>query len=227
MIGPFWTTVGLAIFVGTLGIVWSNLWHRDPKTYLPYLTSGMVSWVLLSTICTDGCVTFILAEKLLRQLRISYTLLACATVWRNIVTFFHNLTIYLLVCVYAGVSITPATLLIIPGLALFCLNAIWITMLFGVICARFRDIQHLVVTLLQISLFLTPIFWSPDQLTGRTALLPEFNPLYHLVAIIREPLQGNAPAQSHWLFVIELAVIGWSITVLTLAKFRHRIVYWI
>ena len=38
--GPFWTTVGLALFVTCLGLVWANLWNRDPKVYLPYLTFG-------------------------------------------------------------------------------------------------------------------------------------------------------------------------------------------
>jgi ABC-type polysaccharide/polyol phosphate export permease len=225
--GPFWTTVGLALFVATLGLVWANLWHREPKVYLPYLTSGMVSWVLLSTICTDACVTFLLSETLLRQLRISYTLLACANVWRNVVLYFHNLSIFVLVALYAGVSINAASLLIIPGFALFCLNAIWITMVLGALCARFRDIQQLVGTMLQIALFLTPIFWSPDQLSGRTALLAELNPLYHLIAVIREPLLGQAPDLSHWVFVVVMAVFGWSLTVLMLTKFRQRIVYWI
>src|SRR5579871_139282 len=44
--GPFWSTLSLAIFVVTLGVVWSNLWHIDPKTYLPFLTSGMLCWAL-------------------------------------------------------------------------------------------------------------------------------------------------------------------------------------
>ena len=225
--GPFWTTVGLALFVATLGLVWANLWHREPKVYLPYLTSGMVSWVLLSTICTDACITFLMSETLLRQLRISYTLLACANVWRNVVLYFHNLSIFVLVVLYAGVSINAATLLIIPGFVLFCLNAIWITMLLGALCARFRDIQQLVGTMLQIALFLTPIFWSPDQLSGRTALLAELNPLYHLIAVIREPLLGQAPEPLHWLFVIVMTIAGWSLTILMLTKFRQRIVYWI
>jgi ABC-type polysaccharide/polyol phosphate export permease len=225
--GPFWTTVGLALFVTTLGLVWANLWHRDPKAYLPYLTSGMVCWVMFSTICLDGCVTFILAEKLLRQLRISYTLLACANVWRNGILFFHNLTIYVLICLYAGLPVTWATLLAIPGFALFFLNAVWITMLLGAVCARFRDVQQLCGTLLQISLFLTPIFWSPDQLTGRTALLAAINPLYYLIAVIREPLLGQAPPPSHWLIVILMAIIGWTLTIQMLTKFRPRIVYWL
>ncbi len=225
--GPFWTTVGLALFVTTLGLVWSNLWNRDPKVYLPYLTSGMICWVCFSTICTDACVTFVAAEKLLRQLRISYTLLACANVWRNVVYLFHNLSIYVLICFYGGVGVTWATPLVIPGFALFFLNAIWITMLLGALCARYRDIQQLVSTLMQIALFLTPIFWSPDQLTGRTMILAKLNPVYHLIEIVREPLLGKVPGQSHWLFVILLTIVGWILTLQMLTRFRSRIVYWI
>jgi ABC-type polysaccharide/polyol phosphate export permease len=225
--GPFWTTMGLALFVTTLGLVWANLWNRDPRTYLPYLTSGMVCWVMFSTICMDGCVTFINSEKLLKQLRISYTLLACSNVWRNAILFIHNLSIYALVCLYAGSPISWATLLIIPGFGLFWLNAVWITMLLGSLSARFRDVQQLVGTLLQISLFLTPIFWSPDQLTGRTQVLAAINPIYYLIAIIREPLLGRAPPLSQWLIVILVTIIGWVLTVQMLTKFRQRIVYWL
>ena len=225
--GPFWTTVGLGLFVTVLGLVWANLWHRDPKGYLPYLTSGMVCWVMFSTICMDGCVTFLVSEKLLRQLRISYTLLACSNVWRNSVLFLHNLTIYLLVCIYAGLPITWATLLVIPGFILFWINAVWITMLLGALAARYRDVQQLVGTLLQISLFLTPIFWSTNQLTGNTAMLAQLNPMYHLIAVIREPLLGTAPNWTHWFSVLLMAVVGWTMTIQMLARFRQRIVYWL
>jgi ABC-type polysaccharide/polyol phosphate export permease len=175
----------------------------------------------------DGCVTFLVSEKLLRQLRISYTLLACSNVWRNSVLFLHNLTIYLLVCIYAGLPITWATLLVIPGFMLFWVNAVWITMLLGALAARYRDVQQLVGTLLQISLFLTPIFWSTNQLTGKAAMLAQLNPMYHLLAVIREPLLGTAPSWTHWFSVLLMAVIGWTMTIQMLARFRRRIVYWL
>jgi ABC-type polysaccharide/polyol phosphate export permease len=225
--GPFWTTVGLALFVTTLGFVWTNLWHRDPKVYLPYLTAGMVCWVMFSTICTEGCLSLIVNEQLLKQLRISYTLLACTNVWRNAVLFLHNLTIFALVFLYAGLSVTWATLLIIPGFALFCINAVWISLVLGTLCARFRDVQQLVITLLQISMFLTPIFWTPDQLTGRTAIVAQVNPLYHLIAIIRDPLLGHAPEASSWFALVAMAIVGWMLTIYMLAKIRQRIIYWI
>jgi ABC-type polysaccharide/polyol phosphate export permease len=225
--GPFWTTVSLAFFVTSLGLVWSNLWHKDPKTFLPYLTSGMLCWVFFVAVCTEGCASFCGYEKLIKQLRISYTLLGSAVVWRNAIVFFHNLIIYVLVGIYAGVSINWASLLVIPGFALLCLNAVWIVVVLGTICARYRDFQQLVANILQVSLFLAPIFWSPDQLSGRTAFFAQFNPLYHLIAIVREPLLGQAPTLMNWLVVGLITIAGWMVTLQILTKLRHRIVYWL
>jgi ABC-type polysaccharide/polyol phosphate export permease len=225
--GPFWTTISLAIFVVALGLVWSNLWQQNPKTYLPYLTSGMICWVFLSTVCNEGCIALTGAESLIKQLRISYTLLACAAVWRNVIGFGHNLAVYILVCIYAGIYPTWATLLIVPGLLLFCCNCLWIVMLLGAACTRYRDIQQLVTNLLQISLFLTPIFWSSGQLKGRASFLAQFNPLYHLIAIVRDPLLGHYPDALHWIAVIGITIVGWALTLIVMSKFRHRIVYWL
>lgn len=225
--GPFWTTVSLALFVGTLGLVWSNLWHKDPKTYLPYLTSGMLCWVFFVAICTEGCGGFFAYEKLIKQLRISYTLLACGVVWRNMIVFFHNLIIFVIVGMYAGITVNWTTLLVIPGFGLLCLNAVWIVIVLGTACARFRDLQQLVGTLLQISLFLTPIFWAPDQLTGRAAVLAQFNPLFHLIAIVRDPLLGVAPTPLNWLAVVLITFVGWTTAIVMFTKLRHRIVYWL
>jgi ABC-type polysaccharide/polyol phosphate export permease len=225
--GPLWTTVSLALIVASLGLVWSNLWHKDPKVYLPYLTSGMLCWVFFLAICTEGCNSFCAYEKLIKQLRISYTLLACAIVWRNGIVFFHNLIIFALVALYGGIAINWSTLLVVPGFALFYLNAIWIVILLGTACARYRDLLQLVGNLLQITMFLTPIFWSPDQLTGRAVLFAQFNPIYHLVEIVREPMLGITPAPLHWVVVLFITAIGWAMAVQVLARFRHRIVYWI
>jgi ABC-type polysaccharide/polyol phosphate export permease len=225
--GPFWTTVSLALFVATLGLVWSNLWHKDPKSYLPYLTSGMLCWVFFTAVCTEGCASFIAYEKLIKQLRISYTLLACGVVWRNTIVFLHNFIIYVIICIYAGITVHWATLLVVPGCALLCLNAVWIIIVLGIACARYRDLQQLVSTALQISLFLTPIFWAPDQLTGRAAILAQFNPLYHLIAVVRSPLLGVPPTPLNWLAVGLMTLVGWTIAILMFTKLRHRIVYWL
>ncbi len=225
--GPFWTTLSLAIFVFTLGVVWANLWNQDVTVYLPFLTAGMLCWTLFSTICNEGCIGIICNESLVKQLPVSYTLLACATVWRNVVVFVHNVSIYVLVCLYAGVSLTWAMLLTVPGVVLICVNGLWISILLGMACARYRDIQQLVGSLLQISMFLTPVLWSANQLKGPVLKLAEYNPLYHLIVVARDPMMGRMPDARNWLAVALITIFGWGLTIFVMSRFRHRVVYWL
>src|SRR5271166_4726826 len=68
MIGPFWSSLSLAVFVAALGVVWSQLWNLNIKEYLPYLTSGLICWLLFSAFVTEGCTVFIANESLIKQL---------------------------------------------------------------------------------------------------------------------------------------------------------------
>jgi ABC-type polysaccharide/polyol phosphate export permease len=58
-------------------------------------------------------------------------------------------------------------------------------------------------------------------------VLAEYNPLYHLISVVRDPLLGRAPELLHWLIVIGITLAGWVLTLEVMSKFRHRIVYWI
>ena len=227
LIGPFWTTISLGIFVVVMGVLWSQLWKVGPQTYLPFLTSGMITWMLFSAMTTEGCAAFSSSEGLIRQLRISYTMLACSIVWRNLIVFGHNLLIYALVFLYGGLTPNWSTLLVVPGLILLCLNGLWIALVLGLICARYRDIQQLVQSLLQISMFLTPIFWAPEQLQGRALNLVHYNLLYQYIEIVRGPLLGKTPEAWTYLMVGCATIAGWLLALFLHARFRRRIAYWL
>jgi ABC-type polysaccharide/polyol phosphate export permease len=226
-LGPFWATLSLGIFVVIMGVLWSQLWKMDVKVYMPFITSGMIAWLLFSTMTIEGCATFSGSDLLIRQLRIPYTVLACSVVWRNLIVFGHNLLIYALVFVYAGLPLAWSMLLIIPGILLLSLNGLWIALLLGLICARYRDIQQLIQSLLQIAMFLTPIFWTPAQLQGRFVILADYNLLYHYIQLVREPLMGQVPALWSWIVVCAATLVGWTLTILLHGRFRRRIAYWL
>ena len=118
-------------------------------------------------------------------------------------------------------------LLVIPGLILLMINGAWITMLLGLTCLRFRDVQQVVTSLIQVSMFVTPIFWPIDQLKGtRRMVFVEMNPLYHLVQIVRAPLLGQMPSALSYAVVILVAVVGWALTYFLFKQFRKRMAYW-
>lgn len=225
--GPFWTAVSLGIFVVSMGLVWAGLWKQEPAVYLPFLTAGMIVWVMISSIASDSCGTFISAELLVKQLRISYTLLAAAVVWRNMIVFFHNLLIFAAVFIYSGMSFSWAMLLVVPGLLLLGLNSVWIGLVLGMLCARIRDIQQLITNLLQISMFLTPVFWTPEQIPGRLVFVVDYNILFHYIEMVRRPLLGQVPSAWSYCFVLLVTIGGWAVAIALLNRFRHRLPYWL
>ena len=227
VIGPFWSSLSLAIFVVILGITWAQLWKIDPKEYLPFLSAGMICWFLFSAFVTEGCQVFIASEGLIKQLRISYMMLVCSLIWRNLIVFIHNLVIYIPICIYGQVPVNIYTLAVIPGLFFLCLNGVWIVIVLGLLCARFRDIQQVVISLLQISMFVTPILWSPKLLTGRAVVLVDYNMIYHYIVIVRDPLLGQPPSAWSWFMVIVATIVGWAFTLYLYSRFQRRIAYWL
>src|SRR5688572_23267737 len=60
---PLWPTPSLRIFTADLAGVWARLWNQAPRTYLPFLCAGMLSWNLVQAMIIDGCSVFVGGEK--------------------------------------------------------------------------------------------------------------------------------------------------------------------
>jgi len=228
IIGPLWGTLNLTVFILALGTVGGGLLNRNFSDYLPFLATGMILWVMMSTIISESASLFISSHNLFRQMQFSYSILAYALVWRNFVVLLHNLAVYLLVfALTVPHLITVWTLLAIPGILIVLLNGVWAALLLGMICLRFRDLQQLITTFLQIGIFVTPVFWPPESLSGtRRLVFVELNPLYSLMEVVRAPLLGKAPSDLVYATVLAITVIGWVVTYLFFRHFRKRIAYW-
>jgi ABC-type polysaccharide/polyol phosphate export permease len=227
-IGPFWNSITLAVYVLTVGTVGAAIWHQDIYEYLPFLVSGMIVWTLVSSIITESCSLFIAGQSLFRNIRFEYSILSYALVWRNFLVLLHNLAVYFLVVLVLKASLLSFTaLLAIPGLALVLINGLWVSLLFGIICLRFRDVPPLVSSALQIAMLITPLFWPADTLTGmKRFVFVELNPLYHVVDVVRGPLVGRVPEATSYTVMVALAIGGWWLTYAMFKRFRKRIAYW-
>jgi len=227
-IGPFWTSITLAVYVLTVGTVGAAIWHQNIYDYLPFLVSGMIVWTLVSSIITESCSLLTAGQSLFRNIRLDYSILAYALVWRNFLVLLHNFVVYFLVVLVLKPSLLSVTaLLAIPGLALVLLNGVWVSLLFGMLCLRFRDVPPLVSSVMQIAMLITPLFWPADTLTGtKRFVFVELNPLYHVVDVVRAPLIGRVPDATSYGVMIAMTIGGWWLTYAMFKRFRKRIAYW-
>jgi homopolymeric O-antigen transport system permease protein len=227
-LGPFWNSATLAVYAVAVGAVGAGLFRQDIQHYLPYLVSGLITWTLISTVILESCTLFVTRHALFRNVRFEYSILAYALVWQNFIFFIHNLVVYLGIALLLQPQLIGFTaLLALPGLLLILLNGVWVALLFGMFCLRFRDGQPLVQTLVQISMLVTPIFWSVDNLTGsRRIFFVQINPIYHLIEVVRAPLLGVAPPATSCFAAFATTAVGWVFAFVIFRLFRKRISYW-
>ncbi len=226
VLGPFWLTLSMAILVAALGFLYSKLFGIAIDDYLPFLTLGFLAWGLISGVIIDGCTAFTAAEPFIKQMKLPFSLHIYRIVWRNLIIFAHNFVVYIGVAVVFGIWPGIAGLLLLPGLVLIVLTAIWVGLLLGMICARFRDVPQIVVSVLQVAFFLTPIIWKPELLGSRAGFV-QANPFFHFVELVRAPLLGSVPGLMTWIVVLATTLAGWFVTFLFFRRFRARIAYWV
>ena len=114
----------------------------------------------------------------------------------------------------------------IPGLFLVCLNLAWLAMVIAILSTRYRDIQPIVATVIQLGMFVTPIMWTVSSL-GDDKIVAELNPVYHLIEVTRAPLLGVLPALESWLVASGMAIVGSILAVALLVRASRRIVFWL
>jgi lipopolysaccharide transport system permease protein len=226
LFGPFWTSFNVAVMVFSMGFLWAALFNQPTSRYMPYLTAGIIVWQFLAACMNEGASAFSSNSGLLTTMRIPQTLLILTMVWRNVIVFFHNFVVFLVVMLLWRIPVTWATPLFIPGLVLVALNGCWMAIILAIVGTRFRDVPQLLGGLVTILMFLTPIMWSPGTLS-RGAYIVNINPLYHLVEIVRAPMLGQAPSLLSWSVAITLVPIGFAVALYLFSRFRQRVTYWL
>lgn len=251
LVGPFWMTITMATTTLGLGVLFGILLHNQLSTFLPYIGAGMIVWGFVGGCLMEGPESFTASEGVIKLVPAPYTVYVLRTVWRQLITFAHNMVIYvvLLFCFFsalhqpytmsgapchAGVICEPGlgwnALLAIPGFLLLIAAMTAASLALGIVAARFRDIKPLIAAVVQMLFFYTPISWPLDtfkQQVGSAVWIIQLNPLFHFVQIVRQPMVGQAVDWWSWLIAGGLTVGTWLAAIGLMIRYRHRVAYWL
>ena len=225
LLGPFWITISIGVMVMALGLLYSQIFNQEINEYLPYIGCSIIIWFFISNMINEGCNTFIFAEYQIKQVNQYFSVYAFRLLWRNMVIFAHNFIVALLLLIFFGVYhwqaiIFPLTFLLICAILFF------LSIVLGIVCARYRDVPQIVLSITQILIFITPIFWRKEFIT-KHEWITLYNPVYHMLEIVRSPLLGKPfPFDSLYISLEILAVLV-CLSLLLLAKYRNRLAYWV
>lgn len=226
VLGPFWITLTTAAFVVGIGIVYAELMNVPPQKYVPWMATGIVLWNLISAIITEGSNAYLESAGIIQQTNIPLPVFVWRVVMRDLVNFAHQIVVIFAVALYFGYFLKINWPLAAFGLALLTINVAWMGFAAAIMSARYRDLQQVIGTVLQLLFFLSPVIWIPSELSSMNSIL-EANPMYHMLDVVRSPLMGNPPSTKSIIYLLVLALAGWLFTFGLFAAVRRRIVHYL
>jgi ABC-type polysaccharide/polyol phosphate export permease len=226
VLGPLWITLGTAIGVVGLGFIWSALFKMNRSEFIPLLTIGLILWQFLSNCIMESASVFNRQANIIRNLDLPMALHPAQLVLRHLINLAHNLPLFFVVTFILGNSLNAYSLLAIPNLLLVICNLYWMSLLIGILGARFRDFEYMVVMIMPLLMFLSPVMYRPKALPfGKEYMW--LNPLADMIEIIRYPMLGEVTPMATYFYNIGLLLIGGTLTMLLFNTKCRRIAFWI
>ena len=232
-LGPLWITIATGVMAVALGLLYSILFQIPLAEFLPHVTVGLIMWGFISGCIKEGAEVFIANEGLIKQLPSALSVHVYRLVWRQFLFLCHNLVIWVVLMVVFPRPLGWELLLSVLGLAVLMVNGVWVSMLFGILATRFRDIAPLLDSMVQLLFYMTPIVWTTQTLYEQggqiadRARIAEINPLYHYLEIVRAPMLGQSVDAYHWWVVLACTAVGLLLAFVALRRFRSRVPYWV
>jgi len=226
VLGPFWITISMVIWILAIGPLYSLLLGVGSKEFIPYLAMGIITWGLVSGLLLDGAAAFVGAEGLVRSVRLPFTVHILRVLQRNLWIFAHNLLAFVPFMLVLRIWPQWQWLLALPGVALILLAGFPAAFLLGTLSARFRDLQQMIASIVQLAFFITPIFWKPELL-GRHAWVADFNPFQMLLEVVRGPVVEGPPAPAVYARIGLLLLVLYAVATPFFIRYRRRLAYWV
>jgi len=226
-LGPAWILINLAAVIAAVGLIYGRLFHQNMNEFLPFLTLGLVIWAFITSALVEGCSAFVAAEGYIKQFPFPKATYLFRAVVPYVVVFCVGLIVYFACVVVYQRAFGWGALWVIPCFLLFLAINFCHLVIVAHLGARFRDLPHLLGSLMQIFFYMTPVIFTVKMLHERGLdFIYRFNPLYYLIEIVRYPLlNSEAPPPDVVYVSIAYLVVAALIAMVVVKKLSKQIVY--
>lgn len=226
VLGPIWPTLTTFLGVLGLGLVWGHIMNQDMKVFIPQLTVGLIVWQLISGVLVESPTTFVRRAGIIKNVAIPSWFFVVRALAKHLINLLHNLIIIVGVLLYYHVHLTANFWLFLPGLLLVILNLYWIMFGVGFLGARFRDLEPLILSVVPILFFISPVLYRADRIAPGFNLV-WLNPFSYMIEAVRSPLLGFEPHEMTYPVLIGFLFLGGGFT-WVLNKMRgRRLAFWV
>ena len=228
-LGYVWLVAGRVVQFAFMGAVLSLVLTLRPAEYVPYLASGLITWSLFSQALGGSASSFLKNRALILGLSLDLRAYVWKAYWLSLATFALLSPLPLALSFVLdepswalGYLALPLVILLLTPLFIFSGT------LLAFLAVRHRDAVPALQSAMALMMFLVPVIWQFDRVKGtQFEWFVAWNPFFHLLEIVRQPLLGELPPISSVGFVVVITCILAPIAKLATVRLTSRVGMWI
>lgn len=225
LLGPFWMSIQMAIMVAVLGSVIGHLSNASAVARLPMLAASLTAWTFLNSVVLDATTALQGSASLIRDRALPPVIFLLQCTFRQALFALHNAVVPLLLWLVLTPRDVSGALAALPGLVLFVVATMALSLVLGALATRYRDIKPIIESSLTLAFLASPIIWTPEMI-DRGSTVMRLNPLTHLFAVWREPLASGHVAMTSIVYVLVCLAVLVVAAVVTVTQLR-KAAFWI
>lgn len=187
-LGYLWTLLNPILMMSVTAVVFSTLFKMDLKTYAVFLFAGMIPWNCFASIVTQSGGSFINNEGLIKKIYLPKMIFPLSVSLGILIDSTLSFIALFLIIFAIGGQLSWALLFIPIAFLLLFFFSLGIAFITSIVTVFFRDLQHIIIIVMQAWFFLTPVMYKNEALTGKIAWLVKFNPVVPFIELFRAPL---------------------------------------
>ena len=226
-LGPLWITLQQIAFIVGISLLYSQLFKVKSADMVPLVAFGITFWGFLTSCITGAASDFIQNSQSIKSTTLPISFYIFASVSQQFLIFLHSAIV--LIPLAFLINSTPRFICFITvPVAVFCavLNAFSLGLWLGPLSARYRDISASIPIIIQLAMFLSPIFWSPTLLGGRDWIV-NYNPIAWMIETFRAPILGGDMRIDLWVRLAIFTCLNLALGITVMHRVRDKITYWI
>lgn len=184
-IGFIWVLLNPILLYSVQAFIFTNVLKNHDGSYLTYLMKGLFPWFFLSQTAEMSCTHVKNNSILLKNLQMHPFTLVLTLVIENYFNFISSVLIVSLFLL-SNQLLSFADLLLFLGLTIpFFIVTLCISFISSLLHTIFKDFKYISHFLFTLLYFLTPTFYSTENIPSQYKYLIQFNPFYWMIDVFR------------------------------------------
>ena len=228
ILGYLWSLLNPLMMMAIMSMVFSRMFRFQIPNFPLYLICGQTLWSFLSESTNAAMYSVIQNSSLIKKVYIPKYIFPLSRVFSSFVTTSFSLVAILIVLAFSKVTVGWTILLFpIPVIFLlfFCMG---IGMVLSAVSVYFRDVVHLYGVISLAWMYVTPLFYSLENVPEDVRGLILINPMYYYITFFRNVVINNiVPDLSTWLICVTCSALSMLVGITVFRKLQNNFILYV